>query len=128
MPYVTNGYIFTIAPSRVPFFVRPIANMIFSTLNNLLVKPNLLAIVEYVSTLDPPLDVVETQIFIFFTDRQCPREVSLAVVRWGIKSYLGRLYDALPNGGTCFASLVKRSQRAGQNYELGGKRSLAASV
>lgn len=57
MPYVTNGYIFTIAPSRVPFFVRPIANMIFSTLNNLLVKPNLLAIVEYVSTLDPPPDI-----------------------------------------------------------------------
>lgn len=57
MPYVTNGYIFTITPSRVPFFIRPIANMIFSMLNNLLVKPNLQAIVEYVSALDPPPDV-----------------------------------------------------------------------
>ena len=87
MPYITNGYIFTVAPGRVPFFIRPIANMIFSALNNLLVKPNLQAIVEYVSTLDPPPDVDENSNF--SADRHRPREVSLAVVRWGTESDLG---------------------------------------
>ena len=54
MPYLTNRYIFTLAPSRVPFFIRPIANMIFNALNDMLVKPNLQANVDYVSTLDLP--------------------------------------------------------------------------
>jgi len=49
MPYLTNSYIFSLAPSRVPFLIRPVANMIFSTLNDLLVKPNLQANVDYVS-------------------------------------------------------------------------------
>jgi hypothetical protein len=53
MPNVTNGYIFSVSPSRVPFFIRPIAKMIFSALNDLLVKPNLQANVDYVSTLGP---------------------------------------------------------------------------
>jgi len=50
MPYITHGYIFTLTPSRVPFFIRPIANKIFSTLNDLLVKPNVQASVEYINT------------------------------------------------------------------------------
>ena len=58
MPYITQGYIFTLTPSRVPFFIRPIANKIFSTLKDLLVKPNMQANVDYVSTLDPTPDVV----------------------------------------------------------------------
>src|SRR5258706_15694635 len=62
------------------------------------------------------------------TDQHRPREVSLALVRWGTTSNLGRLYDALPNGGTCFASLVKLSGRGGQNYWLGGKCSPPGSV
>lgn len=48
MPYLSNGYVFTLAPSRVPFFIRPIANKIFSTLNDLLVKPNVQANSDYV--------------------------------------------------------------------------------
>lgn len=48
MPYVTNGYIFSLAPSRVPFFIRPLANKIFSTMNDLLVKPHLQANIDYV--------------------------------------------------------------------------------
>jgi hypothetical protein len=48
MPHVVNAYIFSFAPSRVPFFIRLIANMIFSALNDLIVKPNLQANVEYV--------------------------------------------------------------------------------
>ena len=40
------------------------------------------------------------------TGQLSPREVSLGVVRRGRKSNLGRLYDALSNGGFCFASLV----------------------
>jgi len=54
MPYLANGFVYSIAPSRVPFFIRPIASKIFSTLNDLLVKPNVQANVEYVSTLNPP--------------------------------------------------------------------------
>lgn len=52
MPYITKAYIFNLTPSRVPFFIRPIANKIFSTLKELLVKPNMQANVEYVSTLE----------------------------------------------------------------------------
>lgn len=48
MPYVSNGYIFSLAPSRVPFFIRPIANKIFSALTDLLVIPNVQANIDYV--------------------------------------------------------------------------------
>ena len=110
MPYLTNRYIFNLAPSRVPFFIRPIANMIFNALNDMLVKPNLQANVDYVSTLDLP--DVET-LTKTLTDQRRPREVSLAVVRWGTQSNVGRLYDALPNGGICFPSLVEHGDLAG---------------
>lgn len=50
MPYLVNGYVFSVAPSQVPWFIRPLVNYIFSSMNDMLVKPNVQANVDYVST------------------------------------------------------------------------------
>jgi hypothetical protein len=51
MPYLMNRLIFSLTPGRVPFLIRPVANMIFSSLDDLLVKPNIQANIDYVSRL-----------------------------------------------------------------------------
>lgn len=54
MPLLVNKLIFTIVPQRTPFFIRPIANMIFAGLMSKMVDPRLaehLAFVRFTSLL-----------------------------------------------------------------------------
>ena len=52
MPYLVNSLIFSLAPARVPFFIRPLVSKVFSTMNDLLVRPGVQANVDYVSRLN----------------------------------------------------------------------------
>jgi hypothetical protein len=39
MPILTKAYIFSLVPKQTPFFIRPIANMIFGQLRTTLIEP-----------------------------------------------------------------------------------------
>lgn len=41
MPVLVSKYTFTITPKKVPFFIKPFANVIFSKLTERLVTPRL---------------------------------------------------------------------------------------
>ena len=48
MPPLVNQYIGTLVPAQTPFFVRPIVNMVFDKLNEMIYKPAIQAQVAIV--------------------------------------------------------------------------------
>ena len=51
MPPLVNQYIGTLVPAQTPFFIRPIVNMVFDKLNEMIYKPAIQAQVAIVRSL-----------------------------------------------------------------------------
>ena len=121
MPLLVNKLIFSIVPSRAPFFIRPLLWMVFGQLDKQMLMPEIRKNRDLVGLFDTLLATPLVWVTYGLTcpptsfenerqrtglilphspvDRNPPQKMSLRLVRrWGAPD-IRRLYDEFPAGG-----------------------------